>query len=101
MNKIAAVGGKDVVLIFKAAGIDIYFSEEYPDLKELLRELARGHAVIFVTEDVARPNAAVIEKYKNKAYPVIIPIPSATGTDGYGMENVNKDIEKAVGFIAV
>ena len=38
-----------------------------------------------------------IARYRSRTYPAIIPIPSSNGSTGYGIENIKKDVEKAVG----
>ena len=38
-----------------------------------------------------------LEKYKRKAYPTVIPIPSSSGSGGLGMAGIKADVERAVG----
>ncbi|MDE6967294.1 MAG: V-type ATP synthase subunit F, partial [Clostridia bacterium] len=67
------------------------------EASEKLRLLARNYSVIFITEDLAVQIAEQIEKFRSRTYPAIIPIPSSKGATGYGIENIKKDVEKAVG----
>jgi V/A-type H+-transporting ATPase subunit F len=95
-NSIAAYGDKAFATAFKAVGVEAYtLGSEDPT--EKLKELGRTCAVIFVTEEIATSASALIERYKSRAYPVILPLPGAAGSAGIGMENIRKDIERAIG----
>lgn len=96
-NKIAVIGDKDSILAFKAIGIEIFPVNKEDEVRETLKKLARKYAVIFITEDIAVKINDVVSRYKTKAYPAVIPIPLATGTNGYGMDCIKKDVEKAIG----
>ena len=97
-NGIAAVGDKDSVLAFKAVGMEVRsvsdVFEASTQLKKLIKE---GFRIIFVTEQFAVEMAELIERYKPMTYPAIIPIPGSMGSNGYGLANMQKDIEKAIG----
>lgn len=96
-NKIAVVGDKDSVLAFKAIGVEVFSVNGFFEAREIVKKLARDYAVIFITEEIAKELTSLTDRYKARAYPVIIPIPSAAGTTGYGMEGIKKDVEKAIG----
>ncbi|MCI8729439.1 MAG: V-type ATP synthase subunit F [Clostridia bacterium] len=96
-NKVAVIGGGDVVLAFKAVGMDVYPASGGEESDALIKKIAKEYAVIFVTEDVAIASRDTVEKYKTKPYPAIIPIPSGVGDSGYAMECIKKNVEKAVG----
>ena len=93
-EKIAVLGDSDITLAFKAIGMD---ANSVGEASEKLRLLARNYSVIFITEDLAVQIEEQIAKYRNRTYPAIIPIPSSNGTTGYGVQNIKKDVEKAVG----
>lgn len=94
---IAVVGDKDSVLAFKAIGVDVYPVEGEIQARETVHTLARSYSVIFVTEKVALQAETYIKRYKARAYPVIVPIPSAEGSMGLGLKGIDANIEKAIG----
>lgn len=94
---IAVVGDKDSVLAFKAIGLDVFPVEGEMQAKETVHTLARTYSVIFVTEKVALQAETYIKRYKSRAYPVILPIPSAEGSMGLGLAGINANVEKAIG----
>ena len=96
-NKIAVIGDKDSVLAFKALGVDVYDAKNTFAAQETLKKLARDYSVIFITEDIAESIADIVARYKTRAYPAVIPIPSAKGSTGFGMKGLSKDVEKALG----
>ena len=53
--------------------------------------------MIFVTEQVAEQASQLIERYKSRPYPVVVPIPSAEGNKGLGMQGIKSNVEKAIG----
>lgn len=96
-EKIAVVGDKDSVLAFKAIGLDVFPVDTVEDAREKVRLLAREYAVIFVTEQIAEGISSLLDRYKTRAYPAIIPIPGNAGSNGYGMQGIKSDVEKAIG----
>ena len=95
---IAIIGDKDSVTAFRALGVKVFSNLNPFAVRETVKKLARdGCAVILITEKAAAEVPDVITKYKASAYPVIIPIPDSTGTDGFGMQGIRNDIEKAIG----
>ena len=96
-EKIAVLGASDITLAFKAIGMDVYDANSIGEAIEKLKLLARNYSVIFITEDLAMQIEEQIERYRNRTYPAIIPIPSSSGSTGYGVANIKKDVEKAVG----
>lgn len=96
-DRIAVIGDKDSVLAFKALGVDVYGVKTFFEGQETLKKLARQYSVIFITEDIAAEMPEILERYKAKPYPAVIPIPSAKGSTGFGMKGISKDVEKAIG----
>ena len=56
-----------------------------------------SEVIIFKWRDDSKQIEEQIERYRNRTYPAIIPIPSSSGSTGYGVANIKKDVEKAVG----
>lgn len=97
-GKIAVIGDKDSVAVFQAAGADVFTAGNEFEAGETIRKLIKEeYSVIFITEDIAVKVSELLEKLKTRAYPVVIPIPSAAGSNGYGMSGIKKDVEKAIG----
>jgi len=94
---VAVVGDKDSVLAFKAIGLDVFPVETEIQARETVHTLARNYSVIFVTEKVALYAETYIKRYKARAYPVIVPIPSAEGSMHLGLDGINANVEKAIG----
>jgi V/A-type H+-transporting ATPase subunit F len=55
------------------------------------------YAVVFVTEQVAQGIEETIERYTKQMLPAVILIPSNQGTLNIGMQQINDNVEKAVG----
>lgn len=98
MYKIAVIGDKDSVLAFMALGIDVFIAYEKEETRDIVDKLSRkDYGVIFITEQLAVKIPATIKRYDEKIIPAIILIPSNQGTLGIGINNLNKNVEKAVG----
>lgn len=94
-NKIAVVGDKDLILAFKAIGMEIFSADTAKQAEDVIKKISKDYAIIFVTEKLAEQMDEFLVKYKSKAYPAIIPIPQSK--DGYGFSGIKKDVERAVG----
>ena len=97
LNRIAVVGDKDSVLAFKAIGLDVFNVSSETEAQDTIKNLAKDYKVIFITDKLAQTLEHMLVKYKSRPYPVIVPIPSAEGSNGFGMQGIKRDIEKAIG----
>lgn len=98
MYRIAAIGDRDSVYGFGVLGIDVVAIEYGEDALEKFRKIANGeYAIIYITESVASELEAEIEKFSEKQFPAIIPIPGVKDNNGIGIASVKKYVEKAVG----
>ncbi len=97
-NPMAAIGDADSVLGFSALGI---LAVPVTDAKEAERQIfhlaKEGTAVIFITEQIAQQIQRVLSRYAAQPYPAIIPIPSNRGSVGLGMQQLKRNVEKALG----
>ncbi len=92
------VGERDAVLAFKAMGMKVVPAETPAAIASAVFHLAEeGVPVIFITERAARLSPETFERYKASVSPVLIPIPGSQGTDGFGMQRVKANVEKAIG----
>ena len=96
--RIAVLGDQDSVLGFKALGLDVYPAETVEAAREILHRLARENtAIIYLTEELAAGLEHEIARYKDALTPAIILIPGKEGSQGIGMRNIKKAVERAVG----
>lgn len=96
-GKIAIIGDGDSVLVFKAVGVDAYPVTNTEQAGELIKKLAKTYAVIFVTDVIAKQIDEIIKRYVSLPYPIIMSVPSKSGSNGYGTENIKQAMEKALG----
>ena len=96
-GKIAIIGDGDSVLAFKAVGIDAYPVSDGAQAGEILKKLAKSYAIIFVTDVIAKQIDEIINRYVASTYPIIMSVPSKSGSNGYGMEKIKQAMEKALG----
>ncbi len=98
MYKIGVIGDKDSVLGFMAVGFKVFAADDTVQASKLLRQMANeDYAVIYITENLAFRMEEEIARYKDKPIPAVIVIPGKDGTTGYGMTNLKKSVERAVG----
>ena len=96
-GKTAIIGSGESVLAFKAAGVDAYFAGDAAKAREILRKLAPDHSVIFITDDLARPLDDLIKRTMESPYPIIVPVPSESGGNGYADDKIVERMERALG----
>ena len=98
MYKIGVIGDYDSICGFAALGLDNYPVESLEEAEVTLKKLADGiYGIIYITEEYIEKMPKLFEKYKEKQTPAIIPIPSCKGSTGFGISNVKKYVEQAVG----
>ena len=67
-KKVAVVGDRDSVLVFKALGVDVFESIESTDARKTVDRLAKeDYGVIFITEQIAEKIKETIEPDKEIA----------------------------------
>ena len=97
-NKIAVIGDRDSVMLWRALGIETVFASSALATAKAVDRLAKeGAAVIYITEACAKQIPEVLQKYLTEPFPALIPIPNRDGTTGLGMYGIRKNIEKAIG----
>lgn len=96
-GKMAIIGDGDSVLAFKAGGVDAYPVSHVEQARDVLKKLAKEYQIIFITDVIADKIDDVIKKYLTDAYPIILSVPSGSGSNGYGMQGIKKAMEKALG----
>ena len=98
MYKIGVIGDYDSICAFSALGMDIYATDSPQEAEDTLKRLVQSeYAILYVTEYYLEQMPKIYEKYAGLQTPAIIPIPSSKGSGGFGMSNVKKYVEQAVG----
>lgn len=97
-TKIAAFGEKDIMLIFKAIGADVFPVYDLEEAGNNLKKIAReDYAIIFITETIAVKLDHIIRQYSDKVRPSIVVIPGLGERNNYAVETLRQAIIKAVG----
>ena len=98
MHKVAVVGDRDSVLGFRALGVHVFIAIDARETRTIVDDIAKkGYGVIFITEQLARMIPETIERYNSEMIPAVILIPSNQGSLNIGLNNINRNVEKAVG----
>lgn len=97
-TKTAAVGEAASIVLFGAAGVRTKEASTTEEAEKAVASLVReGFTIIFLSERLAEKMPETLEKYRQAAYPLILPIPDRAGTTGYSMEKIRENMEKAIG----
>jgi V/A-type H+-transporting ATPase subunit F len=96
-GKTAIIGNLDSILAFKAGGVDAYGVTTAQEAKDALKKLAKNYAVIFITDDFAAELDDYLKRFLESAYPVIVPVPSKNGNNGYSTKKLKEQMERALG----
>jgi len=93
VGKVAAVGEKELVSVFKTVGADVFPVTDAVNTAETLKDLTeRDYSVILMTEKAASQAAPIIEALNGRCFPIILNMQN-------GMERLQKIIHKAVGTV--
>lgn len=96
--KIAVLGDKDSILGFKTIGVDTFsVTSSAAALTELKKLVAEDYGVIFITEELARDLEDIIAELNKRFLPAVVLIPNSKGALGIGMNQIKKNVEKAIG----
>ncbi len=96
--KIAVIGDKDSIMGFKTIGVDTFpITGTEAALDTLKKLVAENYGVIFITEELAQGLQAVIDELHKRFLPTIVLIPNSKGALGIGIEQIRKNVEKAIG----
>ena len=97
-TKIAAVGDRASVVVFHTAGVTTRSVCTPEEAEKATISLVRdGYKVIFITEAFIKELPDLVEKYREAAYPMLIPIPDRSGSLHLAEKKVIDNMEKAIG----
>ena len=99
MPKIAVIGDRDSILGFKAVGVTAFPVSGEQEAKAALKSVAGDdtYGVVFITEQAAAAVEETVLEFMKKETPILVPIPSSQGSVGIGMDQIRRNVEKAVG----
>ena len=98
MYSIAVIGDRNIVMIFGAAGVDVYAVETDDEARKAFEETFRGeYGVVFIQERFALAIKDLLEVRRNKALPNYCFIPELTQQLDLAKKSIQASIEKALG----
>ena len=99
MYKIGIIGKRDAVQGFMALGFSVHEADTTADAARELHAMAKSQedGVIFLTENFAAELEEETAKYRDLPLPAIVSIPGQEGSTGFGMNNLRRAVERAVG----
>ncbi|MCL2569620.1 MAG: V-type ATP synthase subunit F [Firmicutes bacterium] len=101
LPKIGAIGERDAFFAFKAIGIDTFFPTCAEEIKSTIEDLEKkGYSIILISESFAVKAEKTIQSFATRPYPIILLVPDAGGTNGYGINRILDNMSKAVGSTA-
>lgn len=98
-SSIAVIGETKNVNLFNSLGIKSYISQDVKEIDTLIYHLAKdGVKIIYVSENIYSNITDTLEKYAQKAYPIILPLPLDADPTGIGIKKIKDNVEKAIGI---
>ena len=98
MYKIGVIGDSASVLGFMAIGFGVFAVESAEEARKTIVRLANeNYAILYITENFAIECEETIARYKDTPLPAVITIPGKDGAKGYGLANIKRSVERAIG----
>jgi len=98
MYKIAVMGDRASIYGFASVGLDIFPVDDAREALRCLRTLCEsGYGIVYVTEALMGAMGEDVAPYRDRPLPAVIAIPGATGNLDYGMRELKKSVERAIG----
>ena len=97
-GKTAIIGDGESILVFKAVGVEPFAVKTSEEAEKVLTDIAKSYKIIFITDDFAAQIDGAISKYTAQSYPIIVSVPSKSGSNGYGEQKLTEAMEKALGI---
>ena len=100
-SPMAAIGGYESVLPFKAIGLDVVIvnDENKASLAQIMNKFARtGYAALFVEESLFSEYQEIVDEVNESTDMCIIPGPNQSGSTGVGLTSIRRNVERAVGM---
>lgn len=98
MYKIGVIGDPESTMGFLTIGFSVSAVTDIGAARKALSEMAaENYAIIYITENFAMQLEEEISAFKKVSLPAVITIPGKDGAKGYGLANIKKSVERAVG----
>ncbi|MBE6633610.1 MAG: V-type ATP synthase subunit F [Ruminococcaceae bacterium] len=99
MYKIGIIGNRDAVQGFMAVGFAVREVSDAQEAAKTLHAMTKSgeFGIIFLTENYAMQLEEELTRYRDLPIPAIVSIPGQEGSSGYGMNNLRRAVERAVG----
>ena len=96
---IAVIGDGESIKGFGAVGLETFVCNVPEEAPQLLKTVTEGdsYAVIYMTEELFALTEKERERFAERAFPAVIPLPGVKGNTGAGMRRLSGFVEKAVG----
>ena len=96
---IAVIGDSESVKGFGAVGMEVFICDDRQNAPQLLKTITENdeYAIIYITEELFGLTEKERERFAQRVYPAIIPLPGVRGNTGAGMKRLSGFVEKAVG----
>ena len=96
--KIAIIGSKNIIQSFQLFGIEIFPINSVEEGREAIKKISQENfAILFVTEDWMEKLDEDLLELKQKTIPAVIPLPTHLSKSDYGLKELKKTVERAVG----
>ncbi len=98
MYRIGVIGDYDSICGFSALGMDIFPVDSADEAKKKIRELDNDeYGIVYITEQILEQMPEEYARYETRMVPAVVPIPSFTGTNGFGLSTIRNYVKQAVG----
>lgn len=96
---IAVIGEQALVKVFGAIGYDCFYDTQPDAVIARCQALdAAGYKIILILEKTAAQIGKYLDSRAGIPYPIIMPIPDTVTKEHYGMQRLQKNMEKAMGI---
>ena len=96
-DRIAVLGNKDIVVLFKAVGCDVFSPAGRDKIRATLNKLIQNYKIILIQTNYAKLCEDLIDQTRISAYPVIVVIPNKDEQNNYALDKIMTDMERAIG----
>ena len=97
-TKIAAIGDKNIITIFKAVGAEVFACATAYKVRAALKKLCEdNYTLIFITE---KEYLQSLDLLPQTAYPIILPIPNGVTDMKIGQQRIQSFTQKAIGAVS-
>jgi V/A-type H+/Na+-transporting ATPase subunit F len=97
-HRLGIIGSKSIIQSFKLFGIEIFPIDSEEEGRAAIKKIMQEEfAVIFITEDWMEKLDEDLTKLKQKTIPAVISLPTHLSDSNYGIKELKKTVERAVG----